>query len=110
MMQISDVDHDASTASTANRHDSTPAKSPPTSKTKKNLAKTQRTKLFPLKFEYNVSSSNVQIAQLHGQIIKALVARFGDELTVYDNYKMEIKRSRWRRFLVQRNCGMQRFT
>jgi hypothetical protein len=46
--------------------------------------KTQRTKLFPLKFEYNVSSSNVQIAQLHGQVIKAIVARFGDAVTVYD--------------------------
>jgi hypothetical protein len=83
-MQISDVDHDASTASTANRHDSTPVKSPNTSNTKKNLAKTHRTKLFPLKFEYNVSSSNVQIAQLYGQVIQALVARFGDELKVYD--------------------------
>jgi hypothetical protein len=31
-----------------------------------------------------VSSSNVQIVQLHGQVIKALVARFGDEATVYD--------------------------
>jgi hypothetical protein len=83
-MNVSDVDHDDSTASTANRQASIPAKSPPSSKTKKNLAKTNRTKLFPLKFEYNVSSSNVQIAQLHGQVIKALVARFADEITVYD--------------------------
>jgi hypothetical protein len=84
MMQTTDVDHDASTASTANRHDSSTAKSPPSSKTKKNLAKTHRTKLFPLKFEYNVSSSNVQIAQIHGQVIKALLARFGNEIVVYD--------------------------
>jgi hypothetical protein len=84
MMQISDVDHDASTASTANPHDSPPAKYPITSKTGKNLAKTQRTKLLSLKFEYNVSSSNVQIAQFHGQGIKALIARFGAEVTVYD--------------------------
>jgi hypothetical protein len=39
MMQISDVDHDASTASTANRHDSPPAKFHATSKTKKILQK-----------------------------------------------------------------------
>jgi hypothetical protein len=31
-----------------------------------------------------VLSSNVQIAQLHGQVIQALMARFGDELKVYD--------------------------
>jgi hypothetical protein len=31
-----------------------------------------------------VSSLNVQIAQLHGQVIKALLARFSDEITVYD--------------------------
>jgi hypothetical protein len=31
-----------------------------------------------------VSSSNVQIAQLHGQVIKALLSRFGDEIVVYD--------------------------
>jgi hypothetical protein len=37
-----------------------------------------------LKFEYNVSSSNVQIAQIHGQVIKALLARFGEDITVYD--------------------------
>jgi hypothetical protein len=84
MMQISDVDHDASTASTANRHDSTPVKSPNTSTTKNNMAKTHRTKLFRLKFEYNVSGSNVQIAQLHGKVIQALVAWFSDELKVYD--------------------------
>jgi hypothetical protein len=84
MMQISDGHHDDSTASTANRNDSIPAKNPHASKTKKNLAKTQRNKLFPLKFEYNVSSLNVQITQLHGQVIKALFARFGDEITVYD--------------------------
>jgi hypothetical protein len=84
MMNISDVDHDASTASTANRQDSPSAKTPHASTTKKNLAKTHRTKLFPLKFEYNVSSPNVQIAQLHGQVIKALLARFVDEIVVYD--------------------------
>jgi hypothetical protein len=84
MMLISDGHHDDISASTANRNNSTPAKTPHTSKTKKNLAKTQRTKLFPLKFEYNVSSSNVQITQLHGQVLKALFTRFGDDITVYD--------------------------
>jgi hypothetical protein len=84
MMQISATHHDDSTDSTANRHDSTHVKPSNSSKTKKNLAKTQRTKLFPLKFEYTVSSSNVQIGQLHGQVIKALLAQFGDEITVYD--------------------------
>jgi hypothetical protein len=84
MMQISEGHHDDSTASTANRHDSPSAKTPHASTTKKNLAKTHRTKLFPLKFEYNVSSSNIQIAQLHGQVIKALLSRFGNEIVVYD--------------------------
>jgi hypothetical protein len=84
MMQISDGHHDNSTASTSNRHDSILPKTSKVFKTKKNLAKTQRTKLFPLKFEYSVSSLNVQIAQMHGQIIKALLARFGEDITIYD--------------------------
>jgi hypothetical protein len=37
-----------------------------------------------LKFEYNVFSSNVQIAQIHGQVIKALIGRFGEDTAVYD--------------------------
>jgi hypothetical protein len=82
MMEISDGHHDDSTASTANRHDAIPPKTSKVSKTKKSLAKMQRTKLFPLKFEYIVSSSNVQIAQTHGQVIKALLARFGEDITV----------------------------
>jgi hypothetical protein len=84
MTQISDGIHDDSTASTDNRQDHPPAKPSSGSKTKKNLAKTQRTKLFPLKFEYNVSNSNVQIAQLYGQVINALFSRFGAKIAVYD--------------------------
>jgi hypothetical protein len=84
MMQISDGHHDDSTALTANRNDNKTTKTPHVSKTQKNLTKTQQTKLFPLKFEYNVSSSNVQITHLHGQVIKALFARFGDDITVFD--------------------------
>jgi hypothetical protein len=84
MTQLPDGHHEDSTASTANRQEHTPAKSSSGFKTKKNLEETQRTKLFLLKFEYNVSSSNVQTAQLHGQVIKVLLTKFGTDITVYD--------------------------
>jgi hypothetical protein len=80
--------HDDSTASTANCTAHTHTKSRYASIIKKNLAKTQRMKLFPLKFEYNVLGSNVKIAQLHGQVIKALITAYGDDTT-----KMATRRS-----------------
>jgi hypothetical protein len=44
----------------------------------------QHMKLFPLKFEYNVSGPNVKIAQLQGQVIKALIDAYGADIKVYD--------------------------
>jgi hypothetical protein len=82
MMKLPGGLHDDSTASTANRTAQTNGKLTMASITKKTLSKTQRTKLFSLKFEYNVSSSNVQIAQLHGRVIKAMIASYGEEITV----------------------------
>jgi hypothetical protein len=84
MMKLPGGPHDDSTASTANRTAQTNSKSTMASITKKTLSKTQRTKLFSLKFEYNVSSPNVQIAQLHGRVIKAMISAHGDAITVYD--------------------------
>jgi hypothetical protein len=57
MTQNPAVLHDDSNASTANRPTHTHAKSTSASSTKKYLAKAHRMKLFPLKFEYNVSGS-----------------------------------------------------
>jgi hypothetical protein len=75
---------DDSTTSTTNRTINNKPSSPSNSATKKKLAKTHQTKLFPLKFEYNASQSNVHIAQLHGQVLKALIAANGNNITIYD--------------------------
>jgi hypothetical protein len=81
MTSSNDGSHDASTTSTTNR---TLGKKPSSPPHRTLRGKTNRTKLFPLKFEYNVSQSNVQIAQLHGQVIKALIAANGKDVTIYD--------------------------
>jgi hypothetical protein len=69
-----DGNQDDSTVFTHNRSVHTRPSSPSASVTQKKLAKAQRTKLSPLKFEYNVSAPNIQIAQLHSQVVKALMA------------------------------------
>jgi hypothetical protein len=48
------------------------------------LAKAQKTKLYPLKFEYNVKTANVNIAQLHGRVLKAIAASHGSDVKFYD--------------------------
>jgi hypothetical protein len=59
---------------------------------KKKLAKAQRTKLCPLKFEYNVKTANVNIAQLHGRVLKAIAVSYGSGVKIYDkNGEEEIK-------------------
>jgi hypothetical protein len=78
-------DHpDDTTASITNRSASKRQASPSGSITKKKLAKTQQTRLYPIKFEYNVKTANVNIAQLHGRVLKALLAAHGDSITLYD--------------------------
>jgi hypothetical protein len=57
--------------------------------TKKKLEKSQKTKLYPLKFEYNLKTANVNIPQLHGKVLKALVDAHGDNITMYDNFGEE---------------------
>jgi hypothetical protein len=85
MMTSPDGNQDNSTVSTHNCSVHTRSPSPFASVTNKKLAKAQRAKLFPLKFEYNVSAPNVQIAQLHGQqVVKALIQTHGDDITVLD--------------------------
>jgi hypothetical protein len=42
-----------------------------------------RANLFPLKFEYTVAQANVQISQLHGQVITVLLAANGADVTIY---------------------------
>jgi hypothetical protein len=84
MTKSAGAHHDNSTNSTTNRmHDTNPPPPLPTL-TKKNLAKAQRTQLYRLKFEYNVSQPNVNITQLHGTVIKALISANGDDVTIYD--------------------------
>jgi hypothetical protein len=84
MTQSTRGHHDDSTNSTTNRTRETNLLSPSPTLTKKNLAKAKRTQLFLLKFEYNVSQPNVNIAQLHGTVIKALISANGDDVTIYD--------------------------
>jgi hypothetical protein len=84
MAKSSDGSSDESTASTTNRSVKFRSDSPSSKTTKKTLAKAQKTKLYPLKFEYNLKTTNVNIAQLHGKVLKALVDAHGDKITLYD--------------------------
>jgi hypothetical protein len=77
MAKSSDGSSDDSTASTTNCSVKFRSNSPASKTTKKNLAKAQKTKLYPLKFEYNLKTANVNIAQLHGKVLKALVDAHG---------------------------------
>jgi hypothetical protein len=84
MAETSDGPPDDSTASTTN-HSITKRPGPPSASiTKKKMAKTQQMKLYPLKFEYNVKSANVNIAQLHDRVLQALSASHGDAIILYD--------------------------
>jgi hypothetical protein len=84
MAKSSDGSSDDSTASTTNHSVKFRSDSPSSKTTKKNLAKAKKTKLYPLKFEYNLKTANVNIAQLHGKVLAALVDAHGDKITLYD--------------------------
>jgi hypothetical protein len=86
MAKHADGDSDDSTADTCNRSLQDKSKSPSSTTLKEKLAKAQKTKLFPIKFEYNVSTANVNIAQLHGKVLKAILSTHGDNVTVYDKH------------------------
>jgi hypothetical protein len=84
MVTTADGPPDDSTASTCNRSTKNRSPSTSTTTTQKKLAKAQRTKLYPLKFEYNITTANVNIAQLHGRVLKAIAAFHGSDVQFYD--------------------------
>jgi hypothetical protein len=84
MAQPADGPPDNSTAWTCNRSAKNRPPSTSDKLTNKKLATTQRTKLYPLKFEYNVKTANVNIAQLHGRDLKAIAASHGSDVTFFD--------------------------
>jgi hypothetical protein len=59
-----------------------PAANPPCCLSPKDRLENSGHEDSPLKFEYNVTSSNVQIAQFHGRVIKAMIEAYGDDITV----------------------------
>jgi hypothetical protein len=96
MAKTSDGSSDDSTASTTNYSMQIRSNPPSSMKTKKKLEKAQKTKLYPLKFEYNLKTANVNIAQLHGKVLKALVDAHGDKITLYDKFgEAEIQLTRF---------------
>jgi hypothetical protein len=84
MAKHADGKSDDSTENTCNRSLRDRSKLPSSTSMKEKLAKAKKTKLFPIKFEYNVSTANVQIAQLHGKVLKAISSAHGDNVTVYE--------------------------
>jgi hypothetical protein len=84
MAKHADVKSDDSTEDTCNRSLRDRSKSPSSTNMKEKLAKAKKTKLFLIKFKYNVSTANVNIAQLHGQVLKAISSAHVDKVPVYD--------------------------
>jgi hypothetical protein len=86
MVKHADGNYDNSTADTCKHSLQDRSKSPSSTTMQEKLAKSMKTKLFPIKFEYNVSTANVNIAQLHGKVLKAISSIHGDNVTVYDKH------------------------
>jgi hypothetical protein len=84
MVKHADGKSDNSTEDTCNRSLRNKSKSPSSTSLKAKLAKAKKTKLFRIKFEYNVSTANVNIAQLHGKVLNAISSAHDDNVTVYD--------------------------
>jgi hypothetical protein len=84
MVKHADGKSDDSTKDTCNHSLRDRSKSLSSTSMKEKLAKAKKTKLVPIKFEYNVSTANVNIAQLHGKVLKAISSAHGDNVTVYN--------------------------